>query len=1522
MNRNIEKTPIKEQLDYIKNRIESYAVVVNSSVSSGLIDEAFLFEDFAKEICEFFFNQEFVNLNIIKPNWKCVDLKSKNGDVFIQASVTKYSKAKIKKTLKELKALRKKKDDDVKDIKRIVFFLLNTDSIKTLEKVDIDGIEFNPKKDVIFLPDIYKKARSSKTFRNKVFAYLYDEATIVNGLSSKLYDVVRNSKGCFLDDIHTTIGTTGFHLDRTIQVEKIRNSNSKIVIITGEAGSGKSAICKEVIKDEKVLLFARAEQVIDAKNINEIWSIHLRTLLKCLKNETVTFCVDSLEFVSDSLGKDKVIDELLLLTREFENIKIYLTCRTRDYINFQNIFLKYEKDLFVENVDNLSIEEKDRVLKEFPFIKKLGAAFTNIITTPLYVDIIVRNSIEKKIKSIADFKRIIYEECICLSKKKFHSHNLLEQTVRTIVVERSNKRALGISKSLIDEKALNFLIDHNVVTCRPKYGVRLKYDLFEDICFCQYFNDDFDNGYDVDAFLKEIEKYGESSFRRYQIWISDLISSKEYEKVSNILIKCTIPFYSKNTIIGILISDNSQEFINYLARNNAIDFEKYIGICNEYAFEPTKNNGAFTLYPIGTGRLALLENISLDSLSNKTIDVRAVACLLKDLIQQKQYIKDASEHISDVTNKVFELLLTEEWLDYDLINEIITVPFYIQQYSKDWFIPLMNDILHKYLHNGFKDGERLLFSLFEYHIEDSMRTQIHYSKEFAEFMVEISYKFFTTNPDKKAMRGHFPFYDADDRFEKRFGLSKAAYSFSDDCSVRDYPLITSFFITLIRSSLPFALTYLFRLTDFIGDYLINEKHATTTDITLVDGTNKSFVYCDDLFVVGESETPRPAFLSDMFYVAKRETQELLKASASDKELCTSIIKSIYSICINNSKTAASLSLLSFVSQYLFLFYPEAIFSLAESYEIIIRDILLFHEENGTDLNKEFIIQHMFSSLGMPYKKRYDLKREIDLGSALYSLYLSRDFDKAIYKSKMAAIYDKYKSNKKVISFYKGHDGSMVSPKQLVETRKKQIEKKDNYLDRNNYINNKIASVMQNRDVEEAKELVDYILSLPGDESHIHSRWLICAIAIIIMDSKTSLDDRNKYCQVWINGIESKRAFLFDDSFIVALLAQIKYEIASEQKEWIKRYMFRVLTSSYNDTSLMNQTPYVISFLSMNEELRTELINALLACSTIHKEVFGFNKNKLFSEEEYTVLKKKEEKRQYEAMDDCLFNNKNYDIYDFDFKECNPVFLEKACQLMLTEQNCRIKDGLLIVGGVFDQMISEDWEKRSLYLENDLAFSLSLPMLNSHDNAKKIIDFLFEYIHTHGYNKYVFETINFTLCKMERLLFGNDSAKELLFSILAYISNRLDRIKECDKNNEIKLGMIFIRKSSYLSRTKTALSLNSFQKNALITFYALNSSTDLNRILYKLSLYSPNALMPEILEIINVFVKDLLKNEQFSVLNESKHNLEEFVCSLYFDYQEAIKSNKLLSMKYQELLESISSIKSSKANVVSIFFRSL
>lgn len=166
----------------------------------------------------------------------------------------------------------------------------------------------------------------------------------------------------------------------------------------------------------------------------------------------------------------------------------------------------------------------------------------------------------------------------------------IKKTIESIVFTRAKEFSLGAFSMDYDTRAIKKLISKGVLI-RNGNTVRLKYDIFEDICFEQYLDAEFNkckSRYDV--FFEEIEKFGRCIYRRYQIWISNKLLAKNNRErfLFELVFSDKMPQnWKKQTEIGLVKSRFCGQFFSeyeqtIISRNMINDF---VRIANIYAFE-------------------------------------------------------------------------------------------------------------------------------------------------------------------------------------------------------------------------------------------------------------------------------------------------------------------------------------------------------------------------------------------------------------------------------------------------------------------------------------------------------------------------------------------------------------------------------------------------------------------------------------------------------------------------------------------------------------------------------------------------------------------------------------------------------------------------------------------------------------------------------------------------------------------------------------------------------------------------
>ena len=180
--------------------------------------------------------------------------------------------------------------------------------------------------------------------------------------------------------------------------------------------------------------------------------------------------------------------------KKYENSYIVTSCRTSD----KNAFLKLESNYSIQtyNIDDINEEELNKIKNKYPIIKTISKnkSYSELLKTPFYINLIISKSIDvENINDINDFRKYIWEYIVCLKEKcKDYrvSYNRVVEQINKIAFDRARYFSLGTNIENIDNDILQILNTEGIIV-NNKSGVRLKYDIYEDICFEMYFDNQF-----------------------------------------------------------------------------------------------------------------------------------------------------------------------------------------------------------------------------------------------------------------------------------------------------------------------------------------------------------------------------------------------------------------------------------------------------------------------------------------------------------------------------------------------------------------------------------------------------------------------------------------------------------------------------------------------------------------------------------------------------------------------------------------------------------------------------------------------------------------------------------------------------------------------------------------------------------------------------------------------------------------------------------------------------------------------
>ncbi len=759
-----------ERIRFIADYISAYEEKIKLLNINGLFDAAKLFELFAIEVGSLYFGKKLSNLNIDTYTYPCVDLISEDKQTYIQVSTVKDIPSKIKITLE---SIRDSKRAEINTLTNVKFFMLSNDSVDKVKDYtgndQIGSISFTKANDLITTKDILQKSTVNLDFQIALYELFKRETESVKDNSYKFQEAIENSKTVGLGNIDCKINNE-YEIDRSELISKIKADNHTNISIQGGAGSGKSVLCKKIVEKEANLIYARAERFLEETDINKIWGFNVRKTLEYLNGKPVVFFIDSLEFIADSRTKLDLLCELFECTKKYPSVKIITSCRTSD----KNAFMKIESNysIYSYEVSELTIIEQLAIAKKYPIINKMCdmKSYTELLKSPFYINLIVSKITD--IDDISDENQLrdyIWQNIICLGGSD------IKKVIKSIAFTRAKDFSLGANSLDYDTEIIKNLISQGVLVSNGK-TVRLKYDIFEDICFEQHLDNEFNKCKGkYNEFFYEIETFGRCIYRRYQIWISNkLFAQDNREKfLYELVFSSNMPIdWRKQTEIGLVKSRHCGQFFSEygqtIIKNGMLN--DFIKITNLYAFET--NNDFFAklspyiqLRPSGECRGSLINLIVENKLYEKDeilrLDLEKICTdYSKVQLKEKQTAEEACIILEYIIDKYIVESEEENYYKLDeIVNGLLTPVYQMVQYSKDWIKEFWR-MLNSYYKGEDRNKERLAEDI----IEDTLKFRhTKLAEHLPTELCDLAEMFWTYTPRKSHNNNGFYERERDDR---------------------------------------------------------------------------------------------------------------------------------------------------------------------------------------------------------------------------------------------------------------------------------------------------------------------------------------------------------------------------------------------------------------------------------------------------------------------------------------------------------------------------------------------------------------------------------------------------------------------------------------------------------------------------------------------------------------------------------------------------------------------------------------
>ncbi len=1583
-----------ERMGFIIEYMSSYDEKIKMANKNGLFDAAKMFELFAIEVCNVWFGQKFSSLNDETATYPYVDLISENRELLVQVSTVQDVPTKIKTTLEKI---RDSKDKKCSDLKNIVFFVLSNNSIDKVREYSgdnqIGSISFTIKDNLITTNDIITKAQNDLNFQKKLYKVLKDEYENFN-INIRKFKGALELSNSGLKNIEGLINGE-YEIDRNEFLEKITKDNERYISIQGGAGSGKSVLCKKYVENEKLVLYARAERFLEESHIDDIWGCCIQDVLECINGNKLIFFIDALEFIADCAEtKFELLQYLYDMAAEYQNVYIVTSCRTSD----KNAFIKLETNFSIKiyEVGDITEDELALLMKQYPIIHKMYKtnSYVDLLKSPFYINLIVSNSMD--IDNIGDensLREYIWKNIICLEEKSrmygILSNKVIE-TVEKIVFERARKFMLGIHKDDIDRDIMHALLSEGVIAQQGDY-IRLKYDIFEDICFEHYFDKVFDlcKG-KYKTFYDEIENLGRCVYRRYQIWISNkmFIQVNRDKFLYSLTFSDEIPqSWKRQTEIGIVKSrfcDNyfEEQGSEILEQGMLFDFVKNN---NLFAFEGEllhirQESPQMKLSPIGNGRPCIIRLLKNEEIYKKNIIGRDdIVKLCLDYAKQEDKVAVIASDACTMMEYYVEYSLQESEQEnyYKIIDEIsscLEALYRMADNSEEWLKKFFNTLINNYI-NGNRKSMRKSEDIMEWTLKNAYPTLVTGLASELCSIADILWLRGKVDAEK------FDFYRAD-RLSKGFeyGLSEKAEHYNYLYrTVYENAFLWNLFRLNFKVGFHWAIQFINRV---ILEYATNNPEYVIKIKVKISESNaiKEYWGNGNMWLAGIRDHNVPTLIGDVIFCLKEAIISSLEICKKDHEFTVAFANYVKETIYSKSNNIVLLTIIESIGMHFENELPGYALDLATSIELVHWDTTryMLYKKNPT---KELLERQILKTMGIPeLKDRYELDKKCDLSIQEYVSHTQIYFDSMVQDKCYGILdylYSIIKNDAENAQDYlqiqkmdmrgakatKITDNIIMLEPQISGEAEKIVLRQEEFNKPKQRLNAAIKKCNDNMvsgqiDLPSTLDAIKVILELMKDTDMAfqYENLLILLIASAINHQELENEKREKFCTIWINGIEklfSNGSFLADTALMPVLLNQLENDVAIGIKNKIKKIVLDCLMYKGQHGVIDEMAKYVKRYLANHETLAQAVFNTIIKLSEDQMEHQKYNANYLKvskKDKEFIFNPNMQPKlsgidryikdddgncytsREEEIIDRYLLQEESLeiDVFDMSNYDISTICYVANCGLNFTNESFRmvIHEILLCVIDIwkYTKRNYNAHEIFDVYQEHEIIELFQREMIQTQDDAKMAIDILFEEI---DFTKFTTDTIEFY-----QDIFGNflceffdsyvdSKRRNICKKKILYIEKKVNDIDEEYVRIQLyKSLMLSVTRycTGDWSKIKTNYSYVDKQfLNKQFTKYGKYHIKELLRTIYQMHM---DELLPEIL----ISIRNSFQNAK-SEVNKFKKSIREqeaivqlIILKSFITYSDKIKQDQELIEAYEDILEILINLNYEQAAVILDEFR--
>lgn len=1022
--------------------------------------------------------------------------------------------------------------------------------------------------------------------------------------------------------------------------------------------------------------------------------------------------------------------------------------------------------------------------------------------SPFYINMIVSRLMD--IDDIGDensFRECIWRNIICLQEKnKLYkiAYKDASEAITKIVFERAKNFSLGISEEELDSNIVKALISEDIIIKQGQENIRLKYDIFEDICFEHYFDREFSECKgEYQTFYDEIEKLGRCIYRRYQIWISNklFVKSNRDMFLYNLIFSNNIPQeWKKQTEIGIVKSRYCNNFFEEYAMD-ILDSEvltEFVIITNLFAFDAkivsNKEMPQLCLQPIGNGRSCIIQIIESEHIYNKDIiEKNNIIKLCRDYARQNNRENQTALAACTILEYYIELAKENE-KDYkfiDVVKTCLEAVYIMADVSNEWIRGFWRLLIDVYKGNGGR--KRMAKDAMKWTLQNAYPTLLKtMTKEICLLVDEFWL-------DDKKEDTKYRYYSNWMNKKREYGLSEnAQYHDSSYRNVYQNVFLWNLFRINFKEGFQWAIQFVNKaMSEYAAD---NPDDVIKIKILFVDSQiEREYWGNGNMWMAGIMENSIPALIGDILFCLREETINCLEMIKQDKELMTAFANYIKKILYTGSNNIALLSIIEAIGFHFEWDLPGYSLDLITNMDIIHWDVqryILYIKNPVRDMLEKRILM----SVGLPdIKKRYEIDKKCNISIQQYVSNAQMYFAPAV-KDKCYKILDFLYSittndKENAIDYLQIQKMDLRGAKEVpvsnsvialepkitgaAEEILQEQKKTDEPLKELEQILKECAENTSDgeADLNLVFNAIEIVLKIMNslNLSVQYEDVLIKLIVIALKSPKLKHEERAALCKIWIDGVNkfiSHEGFIFNLNLFPFLLEQMDFDISSEIKNELKMILIRCLMYKGQDGSIDKLTISVKKYLLDNQPLAYAVFNTIikLAEDEMNHQKYNADYIKLYSEDkDFEFLPNMQPKLSWieqqikdagkenynsqkgEILTQYLFEEEELQITEFDISNYDISTLCYAANCGLSFDNelfRKVNHGVLT--GMVDIWKYHDKDDDSYkiidtFQEQELVELYQREMTQALGDAKAVIDTLFNGM---DFSKFTSEAVDF------------------------------------------------------------------------------------------------------------------------------------------------------------------------------------